>query len=254
MSVSNVTTSVQVPNLQALFGNTAPKDIDIHKIFKCDPQKWSYNGHGYTQTAPNGMTVYVTQPSGAGDDIFITVTDPKSGMSVTWNAGDVKGTLQIKDIDVQRGGTVNGMNAKQLEEFITEMFLSTEHNGPGGKKRKGNGQAGGNQGNGATGGAAGGANGAGMLEGGVLDPADWAGAGESWFVQMAIAMGEIIKNRALELKGLLEQIKAAGDDPPQKLAMEFQGKTQEMQFLMNAFSTALNALGDTIKKALEQAR
>jgi histidinol dehydrogenase len=67
-------------------------------------------------------------------------------------------------------------------------------------------------------------------------------------------MGQIIKDRALDLKGLLEKIRANGDNPPQDLAMEFQGKTQEMQFLQNAFSTALNAIGDTIKKALEQAR
>jgi uncharacterized protein YukE len=252
MSVSNVTVPVQIPNLQALFGNTAPKDIDIHKIFKCDPQKWTYDGHGYSQTMPDGMTVYITQPSGVGDDIYITVTDPAKGMATTFHAGDVNGTLVVKDIDTQGRGSVGGMNAAQLEEFITEMFLSTEHNGPGGKKRKGNGQAN-SQGSGATG-SAGGVGGSGMVEGGVLNPAEWSGDGESWFVLMAIAMGEIIKQRALELKGLLEQIKAAGDDPPQKLAMEFQGKTQEMQFLMNAFSTALNAIGDTIKKALEQAR
>jgi hypothetical protein len=181
MSVSNVTNMIAVPNLN-VFAGISPDKIDINKIFRADPEKWTYNGHGYSNTAANGLITYVTQPGGVGEDIFITVTDPKLGLSVTWNAGDVNGTLTIKDVDVEGRGTLNGMNAKTLEEWITEMFLTTEHNGPGGKKRKANGQSSASQGNGAANGA-GGVGGANM-EGGVLDPAEWSSTGESWFVLM----------------------------------------------------------------------
>jgi hypothetical protein len=246
MSVSNVTIPVNVPNLQALFGNTAPKNIDIDKIFKADPQKWSYTGHGYTQAMPDGTSVYVTQPAGTGGEIFITYTD-KNGMSVTFTASDVKGSLQFTDVDVEGGGTMNGKSAASMEEFLMDMMINDDAMW-GNKKRKGNAGAG------SASASAGGASGAGAAGSAVLDPNEWMGGGESWFVEMAIAMGEILKKRAVELKELLNQIKQYDDDPPHGLTMELQGKTQEMQFLQTAFTTVLNTLGETIKKSLEQAR
>jgi uncharacterized protein YukE len=242
------------PSALALLTTPIANSRNLDRLFS-GQHNWSWNGGAFTNGNVSVTPLSASLTNSLGN---ISWTNGTGQSAVSWGLnlqGGVENLQVSQSTSTARPSLRESIQlaeklvqgAKEFGEWLMEFITETLENR---NRRKPNGATGG----GSTGGSsasagAGGAN--------TLDPSEWAVGSdgeESWFVQMAMAMGEIIKNRALELKDLLEEIKAAGDNPPQALAMKFQGKTQEMQFIMNAFSTALNAIGETIKKALEQAR
>ena len=72
----------------------------------------------------------------------------------------------------------------------------------------------------------------------------------SWFLVLAEAMGTIMNKTAEKMIGLLNDIKAAGDNPPYALTFEFQATAQLLSYLTQSFMAALNALGESIKTSV----
>jgi hypothetical protein len=219
---------------------------------------WMDRWSGYfTQPSPNtwvsrvpGMTFTVSQPGGDGDVFFkwTFTSGPNKGMTVT--ATIDPNTGKTSDVDVE-GGSMSSSERKSLEDLIKKGQLDGLDNAFSSVKKK---KGGGSSTSGAGASGAGGADfngGGGWIDGfGDASGLDTSGVGDmrgSWFITLAIGMGTIMNKIADRMIKLLNEIKAAGDDPPYKLTAEFQATAQLLSFMQQAFMAALNSLGESIK-------
>jgi hypothetical protein len=72
----------------------------------------------------------------------------------------------------------------------------------------------------------------------------------SWFLTLAKIMGKLLNEKADKITDLLDEIKEQGDDPPYELTAQFQAQTQVLSYLQQAFTTAINTLGDVINRSV----
>jgi RTX calcium-binding nonapeptide repeat (4 copies) len=210
--------------------------------------------HTWSATT-SGMNFTVSQPGGTGTDVTAKwefTSGTNKGMTVTATI-DAK-TGKTTDVDVE-GGSLSASDRKSLEDLIKkgqlqgldEVFSTTKKKKNGNSSTTGAGE-GATASNGSTEGSSdsslGGVGDSGQASGLNIDGDDMSG---SWFLTLAIGMGTIMNTLAEKMVGLLNKIKAAGDDPPYKLTAEFQATSQQLSFMQQAFMAALNALGESIK-------
>jgi hypothetical protein len=218
---------------------------------------------GLTQTSPgvyvgslSGVTATVTQPQGAGGPMNIKLTVPDgvlkgATIDLKLNA-DNSASVKIN------GGSLSSTERKSLEDLINKQLRDgTDNAFSSVKKKKGGGSATTGADAAAGGGAAAGApDGGGSIDGASgLDgtsglDTNVSDGSDSWFMVLAVAMGTIMNKMAEKMIGLLNKIKAAGDDPPYALTAEFQATAQMLSFMQQAFMTALNSLGESIKTSV----
>jgi hypothetical protein len=208
----------------------------------------------WSATTP-GMNFTVSQPGGTSTDVTAKwefTSGTNKGMSVT-AVIDAK-TGKTTDVDVE-GGSMSASDRKSLEDLIKkgqlqgldEVFSSTKKKKNGSSSTTGAGEgatASSGSGDGNSTSDLGGVGDSGQASGLNIDGDDMSG---SWFLTLAIGMGTIMNTLAEKMVGLLNKIKAAGDDPPYKLTAEFQATSQQLSFMQQAFMAALNALGESIK-------
>jgi hypothetical protein len=207
-----------------------------------------------------GFNVTVTQPGGAGTPVNVKMI-PSSGalkgatIDITLNP-DKSSTVNVS------GGSLTADQSKAINDLVNKMQLDGLDNAfTSVKKKKGGGSA--TTGAGAAAGGAGDGGGSGSVDGssGAIDGGsgldgtsglDTSGSdgSDSWFMVLAVAMGTIMNKMAEKMIGLLNKIKAAGDDPPYALTAEFQATAQMLSFMQQAFMTALNSLGESIKTSV----
>jgi hypothetical protein len=220
-----------------------------------------------TVTASGPGTTFTASQAedGAFEFKWESTSGSNQGMSMTFKMDAATG--KMRDVEVEGGGSSKG-DRGSIEELIREGSVDgLEDAMYGVKKRKGGG-------NGATGSAAststsesanaadgsggeGGLDGGGAVSGGSelggggdASGLDTGGSGDmssSWFLTLAVGMGTILNKIAEKMIGLLNEIKAAGDDPPYRLTAEFQATAQTLSYMQQSFMTALNALGESIK-------
>jgi RTX calcium-binding nonapeptide repeat (4 copies) len=206
-----------------------------------------------------GFNVTVTQPGGAGTPISMKMT-PSSGalkdatIDITLNP-DKSSTINVS------GGSLTAEQTKSINDLVNKMqldgldnaFTSVKKKKGGGSATTGAGAAAGGAGEGMSGsvdGSSGAIDGGSGLDGtSGLDTSGSDGS-DSWFMVLAVAMGTIMNKMAEKMIGLLNKIKAAGDDPPYALTAEFQATAQMLSFMQQAFMTALNSLGESIKTSV----
>jgi hypothetical protein len=215
--------------------------------------KWMREMPGFSKVGPNlwtargpGMSFSVSQPDGDGDVFFkwTFTSGANKGMTVTITIDPSTG--KVSDVDVE-GGSMDSSERKALEALIKEgqldgldiAFSSSKKKKSGGSSTTGAGDA--------------------SIGGGSIDSIDGygdasgldtSGVGDmrgSWFITLAIGMGTVMNKIARNMIRLLNEIKAAGDDPPYKLTAEFQATAQLLSFMQQAFMAALNSLGESIK-------
>lgn len=194
---------------------------------------------GLTQT----MTFDVNQIS---DDTFST-TVQMAGMSQTVvYTVDQNGELSVASADVDGSTMTAAQEQAASEKLMQELNNAISESS---KRRKNAGAGGGGAANSSS------ASGGGSTEN--IDPYNGGGdgltlsEGESWFMILAMMMGSIMNEKARELKGLLQDIENAGDEPPFHLTARFNALSQELNFMQSAFMNALNSIGATIKGFLE---
>jgi RTX calcium-binding nonapeptide repeat (4 copies) len=224
------------------------------------------NNNGVYSYKGDGFTLTMSQPGGAGTPIELKVTGTdgaNKGVSMTVKIDPETGKYSINI----EGGTLSKDDAAKLNNAMNNGdFLADMLDLVMGNKMKKKGQSGAAGGGGAAGadGSAGGTSGAsgssgdGSIDGSGsssglstgdssgLDTTDTDMRG-SWFLVLAIGMGTIMNNMAKRMIELLNEIKAAGDNPPYKLTAEFQATAQMLSFMQQAFMAALNSLGESIK-------
>jgi RTX calcium-binding nonapeptide repeat (4 copies) len=207
-----------------------------------------------------GFNVTVTQPGGAGTPISMKMTASDGALkgatiAITLNP-DKSSTINVS------GGSLTAEQSKSINDLVNKMQLDGLDNAFASvKKKKGGGSASTGAGA-AAGGAAdasagsGSVDGSGSVSGGSgldgtsgLDTTGSDGS-DSWFMVLAVAMGTIMNKMAEKMIGLLNDIKAAGDNPPYALTSEFQATAQMLSFMQQAFMAALNALGESIKTSV----
>jgi RTX calcium-binding nonapeptide repeat (4 copies) len=229
-------------------------------------------GSGYTKS-PTGTYVKVdtdqtiewSQPGGAGSPIRVTYTD---------TSGEYKGTVKVIELTADGKGDVVSYNNPKLSAADNEKIKNAMMDGDylakqldlvmgGDSKMKKKGA----HGNTSASGASGSASGSGDADatgttGDTGDTGSVSGSGDdysglnvdgtndgsgSWFLVLAEGMGKIMNTFAKKMIELLNQIEAAGDDPPYELTAKFQATSQQLAFMQQAFMTALNSLGESIK-------
>jgi RTX calcium-binding nonapeptide repeat (4 copies) len=215
---------------------------------------------GYTKNADGtytkveaGQTITWSQPGGAGSPISIRYED---------TAGPDKGTVKVLEMTADGKGGVpyynNPMLSAEQNEIIRKSLTDGDYMAKmldlvmgGDSKMKKKGAHGNTSASGASGSATGSAEADGAVEGSSDGYSglnvDGAGEATSWFLVLAEGMGKIMNKFAEKMIDLLNQIEAAGDDPPYELTAKFQATSQQLAFMQQAFMTALNSLGESIK-------
>jgi hypothetical protein len=213
----------------------------------------------YTGTA-GGFNVTATQPGGAGTPMDIKLV-PTSGVlaGTTINiklSADGSKTVYVSggNLTAEQTKSLNDLIDKGLLDGLDNAFTSVKKKKGGGSATTGAGAAAGGAGEGMSGSVDGSSSGA--IDGGSgLDgtsglDTNVSDGSDSWFMVLAVAMGTIMNKMAEKMIGLLNKIKAAGDDPPYALTAEFQATAQMLSFMQQAFMTALNSLGESIKTSV----
>ena len=215
------------------------------------PGVTSGSNGGWTFRLGN-LTITFSQPGGTGTEATLKYEftagpnkgnsmsvsyDPKSGEYSTAFEGSKEWTTQVGP-------------SMMSSDYLAQM-LDLAMGGNSKMKKKGA------QGNTSASGAesAGGSGEGGEMEGGLSGAegsysgleVDGYDGSTSWFLVLAIGMGQIMNKFAERMIKLLNEIKAAGDDPPYALTAEFQATSQQLAFMQQAFMTALNSLGESIK-------
>jgi RTX calcium-binding nonapeptide repeat (4 copies) len=229
-------------------------------------------GSGFTKSSTGtyvkveaDQTIEWSQPGGAGSPIRVTYTD---------TAGEAKGTVKVIELTADGKGHVVSYNNPNYSAADNEKIKNAMMDGDylakqldlvmgGDSKMKKKGA----HGNTSASGASGSATGSGDADatgttGDSGDAGAVSGAGDdysglnvdgtndgsgSWFLVLAEGMGKIMNTFAKKMIELLNQIEAAGDDPPYELTAKFQATSQQLAFMQQAFMTALNSLGESIK-------
>jgi Domain of Unknown Function (DUF1521) len=253
---SNSTSATILSKLNGDGGNFDPSTVDIHNLFKSG--NVTYKDGGYTYTAKNGCTVTIQQKMGPGTEVLLTVTNP-AGLEFTVKLESVNGG-QYQVVDQQFGN----MDALGIPDS-TQKYINDHLAGTGGsgnllsmlelvnqttdpsKKKKGVGALGSDA---VEGGGAMGADATTGMDG-MSSPSDSSWGEDSWFIQMAEGLGEILNKIATKLKKMVDDAKL-GDNgqPPYKEGMIIQGLAQQLSFISQALMTALNSLGDSIKSVV----
>ncbi len=217
-------------------------------------------GVGFTLTAEGTytskgkeFTTTMTQPGGPGTPFRTTLnytSGPHSGTTVVYNAGPDGTSKFLAFHNPNFTPEQNAMVTKGLQngDYLAKM-LDLAMGGDSKMKKKGA------HGNTSASGASGSATGSAEADTAVDGSSDGYsglnvdGANEatSWFLVLAEGMGKIMNKFAEKMIDLLNQIEAAGDDPPYELTAKFQATSQQLAFMQQAFMTALNSLGESIK-------
>jgi hypothetical protein len=221
-------------------GNSSGSPVDISTIFDAN----HYTSNGYTYQLSNGATVTYSQPQGAGGDVLMKVTEA-GGSSVNIEFESTNGVYQAStpyysnpNIPASTQQWINDNMAGAGGEgmlSILDLIKQTSE-----IKKKGQGAV-----------AASGADGATGADGVPTPGSDSSWGEDSWFVQLAEALGTILNKIADKLKKLVDDAKL-GDNgqPPFKEGMVIQGLSQQLSFIAQALMTALNSLGDAIKSTV----
>jgi RTX calcium-binding nonapeptide repeat (4 copies) len=221
----------------------------------------------YKETSPgvytrvkSDETITMTQPGGAGTPLVNTTTTtsgPNKGAVLVVNVNP-DGTKAVFDsynnprfTEAQNKIVNDAMKSKggQFDADYLAKQLDLVMGGDSKMKKKGA------HGNTSASGASGSATGTADADAAVDGSGDGYsglnvdGANEatSWFLVLAEGMGKIMNKFAEKMIDLLNQIEAAGDDPPYELTAKFQATSQQLAFMQQAFMTALNSLGESIK-------
>jgi hypothetical protein len=206
-----------------------------------------------------GFDVTVTQPGGAGTPISMKMI-PSSGalkgatIDITLNP-DKSSTINVSggSLTADQSKAINDLVNKMQLEGLDNAFTSVKKKKGGGSATTGAGAAAGGAGEGMSGsvdGSSGAIDGGSGLDGTSGLDTNVSDGSDSWFMVLAVAMGTIMNKMAEKMIGLLNKIKAAGDDPPYALTAEFQATAQMLSFMQQAFMTALNSLGESIKTSV----
>ncbi len=249
---SGTPSSTPVTTQPTASGGTPAKVVDLAAwIASPNGVGFEQKGVGTWTNSSNGYSVTLTQPGGAGKPAYMTIeveTGDNKGTKLTteWQP-DGKGKFVSFDNPnwtADQNKAMSDLMKKGQIEGLDNAFSSV-------KKKKGGGSA--TTGGGAAEASSGSTEGSGSVSGGSgldgtsgLDTSGSDGS-DSWFMVLAVAMGTIMNKMADKMIGLLNDIKAAGDDPPYKLTAEFQATAQMLSFMQQAFMAALNALGESIK-------
>jgi hypothetical protein len=240
----------------------------------------------YKQTSPgeytyvkSGETITMTQPGGPGSQIVQTTTTtsgPNKG-AVLVNKVDADGNNPvfgsynnpnftaaenkvINDAMKSKGGKFDGEYlADQLDMANGGHTKKKEKKGSHGTSNTTSGASGGDSAAGGSSDVGGSGDSGGLGDSGAVEGTNLNSAGldiggsdgsGSWFMVLAEGLGTIMNKFAQKMIGLLNEIKNAGDDPPYKLTADFQATSQQLSFMQQAFMTALNALGESIKTSV----
>jgi hypothetical protein len=156
------------------------------------------------------------------DDGSFTLKAPlgNGDWQITMDDSNGDGQYEIKSNQLNSGGVLTGEQEAAAEAVIS--YLMENDNVFSVKKKKGGG-------------------------GGF---AAALGGGESWFIQMAEAMGEALNQMAKDLSTAIDKVKTKDGQPPFKDSMRIQGLAQQLSFMSQAFMTALNSIGEAIKTSV----
>lgn len=247
-------------------GGTSTPHID--QVFRGNKMYKEVAPDTYVAKLATGETVTVTQPGGKGSDLHVEVRGqhvgtmefdvgfeqtssdnftmdvelPNSGleMSINYDRG-ADGQWKVIDVNFE-GEKLSPADAEKMaNELMQELNNSIADSGKSKKKKPAGGDPSASQGAPQTGSTEAGGGGGGIN----------LGEGESWFMLLAIAMGNLMNEKAVGLKDLLRQIEEAGDEPPFALTARFNALSQELNFMQSAFMNALNSIGATIKGFVE---
>jgi hypothetical protein len=208
----------------------------------------AYPGGPITMTVQQGgltqtMTFDVNQIS---DDTFSTTVEMAGVSQTVVYSVDQNGQMRVTNADVDGANMTPAQEQAAGEKLMQDLNNAISESS---KRRKNAGAGGGGAAN-STGSTGGGS-------AGNIDPYNGGGdslslsEGESWFMILAMMMGNVMNEKARELKGLLQDIENAGDEPPFHLTARFNALSQELNFMQSAFMNALNSIGATIKGFLE---
>jgi hypothetical protein len=190
----------------------------------------NYKDGKYT-FAVGEYSIELSQPMGPGEEIHVVVRTTggmEFKMELENRLNDGKGYL-ITDSFLNSHGAIdkriedainNDMNGDFWAQFYEDMVNNVNKN-----KRKRGGAS--SESSGADGGSSG-----------------------NWFIDFALAMGEALNTMAAELKRKVDDVKLTNGQPPFKDAMEIQGLAQQLNFVSQAFMTALNVVGESLKSIL----
>jgi hypothetical protein len=240
--------------------STPASNFSISSLVAANPGM-TMVGTNAAQLKSGGLTIYLTQPGGPGTPMSATLPVPgvpDNSVSATINPDgsvtNVKGTGVVGEALAN-----NDYLTHMLEVATGKMKKKGAHGNTSAVSDGGGGAAAA-----ATGSADAGATGATGSDMGAsdssatgsTDPTSLNGSGldtggsdgsDSWFLVLAEGMGDIMNKFAAKMIKLLNEIKNAGDNPPYKLTADFQATSQQLAFMQQAFMTALNSLGESIK-------
>jgi Domain of Unknown Function (DUF1521) len=199
-------------------------NVDIAAI--AADQGYTYRSDGWYSKTVDGTTVSMKQPLGAGTNVELKYKT-KDGITFSFELNNDNGDYTMGT------HTVSGTGSAAMDRFVNQAAQSSGANGllsfvemandvvRKGKKKGEADAAGGDAGH----------------------------ASQSWFVALAEGLGEVLNKLAIELKTAIDNVDLNEDtgQPPYKEGMRIQGLAQQLQFISQAFMTALNSIGESIK-------
>jgi hypothetical protein len=209
--------------------NTGDDTVDLNEVLGNFHDH--FNDGTYTFSVGE-YSIELSQPMGKGEEIMVVVRttggmefkmelenfiDDGKGYRITDSNLDSKGLIDKRVEDAVN----NDMNG----DFWTRFYEDMASNANKGKRKKNGGAS--SESNGMDGGGSG-----------------------NWFIDFALAMGEALNKMADELKSKVDDVKLTNGQPPFKDAMEIQGLAQQLNFVSQAFMTALNVIGESLKSIL----
>jgi hypothetical protein len=186
---------------------------NLKALFAGLPEKFTRMGSTDMFSTKEGAQIKIN------DDGSFTLGAPfgKGDWKITLDDGNGDGNYEIKNNQLNSAGALSGAEESAAEKVVNSLMdndnvFST-------KKKKGG--------------------------GGGLAAA--MGGGESWFIQMAEAMGEALNQMSKDLSTAIDKVQTKDGQPPFKDSMRIQGLAQQLSFMSQAFMTALNSVGEAIK-------
>jgi Domain of Unknown Function (DUF1521) len=222
----------------------------------------SYTSDGaYVTKLSAGGSVAVSQPGGPGTDVEVVLTATNGVKYHMEFERDAKTGLYVESKvyvsgmgDAGKDALINQhLTGAGHRSLLSALQLTNSTTIDPSKKKKGQGAGG------ADGGADGGMGGLGGFggmtgasdAGGTSGVAGQSGDSSNWFIALAEGMGEILNKLAKELKSAVDAVTLDDNgQPPYKEGMRIQGLAQQLQFISQAFLTALNSVGEATKSVV----
>ena len=185
---------------------------DVKNSFASSPEKFARVSQDTFSLLKDGVKVGVEIK--VNDDGSISMRAPlgKGDWEITIADSNSDGNYGVTSNKMNSGGEMSGAQEAAAEAAVNNLMEND--NVYSSKKKKG---------------------------GGGLAAASGA---DSWFIQLAEALGESLNQMANDVKTAVDNVQTKDGQAPFKDSMRIQGLAQQLSFMSQAFMTALNSIGE----------